>query len=152
MLQLLESWAGSASLTRIPSDQQINMKLIRKNFFLNGADLLLPELWDGSCCFPKAVPASPHDPGPTDCVCRCCPVWKRAESRANPADLVPVVCCLVLYALLSFRREEHFPKLSFRDFWGCSSRPDDLQSSSPASGPTGADWVFISVAFETPAM
>lgn len=36
----------------------------------------------------------------------------------------------VLYELLSFRREEHFPKLSFRHFWGCSSRLDDLQSSS----------------------
>lgn len=55
-------------------------------------------------CLPKpaqeaaAIPASPHDPGPLDCVCRRCPRQKRAQNRANPADLVSFslagLCCM----------------------------------------------------------
>lgn len=114
---------------------------MKNGSFFNGADFLLPELWDGLCCFPKltqeaaAVPASPHEPGPRDCVCRCCPTWKRAEDKANPAGLVSVICCFVSYELLAFRKESLSPKLSFRDVWGCTNRLDDLWRSSPPSGP-----------------
>lgn len=64
-------------------------------------------------CLPKltqeaiAIPPSPYDRSPMDCVRRHCPTQKRAENRANPADLISLLfaglCCMNSSCLLGRR-------------------------------------------------